>query len=187
MDIYLIRHTKTATEKGFCYGQSDVALSPDFEADAQNLIKKLPHFSAECPVFSSPSSRCLQLAKKLSRSVAIDKRLLELDFGHWENCFFDDLDSDVFRYWTDNFVDVSPPNGESFSDLCRRAASFWQEILLLDQKQVIIVTHAGVIRALLAHVLNLPLANAFQFRIDSGSVHKLQHSQCYTYINYLNH
>lgn len=187
MDIYLIRHTKTATEKGLCYGQSNVALSPDFEDDVQKLLEKLPDLSAECLVFSSPLSRCLQLAEKLSKTVTADKRLLELDFGHWENCFFDELDSDVFRHWTDNFVDISPPNGESFTDLCQRAASFWQEVVLLDQEQVIIVTHAGVIRAILAHILNLPLANAFQFRIDSGSVHKLQHINDYTFINYLNH
>lgn len=186
MDIYLIRHTKTATEKGLCYGQSDVALSPDFEDDAQQLLEKLPDLSAECQVFSSPLSRCLQLAEKLSKTVTADKRLLELDFGNWENCLFDDLDSDALRHWTEHFVDMSPPNGESFADLYRRAASFWQEVLLLDLEQVVIVTHAGVIRAILAHVLNLPPANAFQFRIDSGSVHKLQQSEHYTYINYLN-
>jgi alpha-ribazole phosphatase len=177
----------TATEKGLCYGQSDVALSPTFEDDAQQLLEKLPNFSAECQVFSSPLSRCLQLAEKLTETVIADKRLLELDFGNWENCFFDDLDSDMFRHWTDNFVDVSPPNGESFTELCQRAASFWQEVLLLDLEQVVIVTHAGVIRALLAHILQLPLANAFQFRIDTGSIHKLQHIKHYTYINYLNH
>jgi alpha-ribazole phosphatase len=187
MDIYLIRHTKTATEKRLCYGQSDVALSPDFEVDAQKLLEKLPDLSVECQVFSSPLSRCLQLAEKLSQTVTADKRLLELDFGNWENCFFDGLDSDVFRHWTEHYVDVSPPNGESFTDLCRRAASFWQEVVLLDREQVVIVTHAGVIRAILAHVLNLPLANAFRFHIDSGSIHKLQYINDYTFINYLNH
>ena len=58
--------------------------------------------------------------------------------------------------------------------------------MTLDSEQVVVVTHAGVIRALLAHILKLPLANAFQFRIDSGSIHKLQHIDHYTFINYLN-
>jgi alpha-ribazole phosphatase len=35
-------------------------------------------------------------------------------------------------------------------------------------------------------VLQLPPANAFQFRVDVGSVHKLQHINDYTYVNYLN-
>jgi alpha-ribazole phosphatase len=52
---------------------------------------------------------------------------------------------------------------------------------------VFVVTHAGTIRALLAQVLALPLANAFQFRIALGSVHKLHYTPEYTYIDYLNH
>jgi len=53
-------------------------------------------------------------------------------------------------------------------------------------EQILIITHAGVIRALLAYILKLPPANAFQFRVDVGSVHKLQHLDNYTYINYIN-
>jgi alpha-ribazole phosphatase len=186
MDIYLIRHTQTDTEKGLCYGQSDVALSPNFTEEALQLQKKLPELNEGCSVFSSPLSRCLMLAETFSKMVKTDDRLLELDFGDWENVYFDHVDPDVIKHWTDNFVDVGPPKGESFADLYRRASSFWQELVALDLEQVVVVTHAGVIRALLAHILQLPLANAFQFRIDSGSVHKLQHLNDYTYINYLN-
>jgi len=49
-----------------------------------------------------------------------------------------------------------------------------------------VITHAGVIRALLARALNLPLANSFQLRIDSGSVHKLRRSDDYLYVEYIN-
>ena len=55
-----------------------------------------------------------------------------------------------------------------------------------EAEQALIITHAGVIRALFAHILKLPTANAFQFRVDVGSVHKLQHLDNYTYINYIN-
>jgi alpha-ribazole phosphatase len=39
---------------------------------------------------------------------------------------------------------------------------------------------------LLACLLKLPPVNAFQFRVDLGSVHKLQYLDNYTYINYIN-
>jgi alpha-ribazole phosphatase len=58
--------------------------------------------------------------------------------------------------------------------------------LVVEAQQVVIVTHAGVIRALLARVLNLPLENAFQFRIDAGSVHKLRSIDDYIYLEYVN-
>ncbi|MGH8559024.1 MAG: alpha-ribazole phosphatase [Methylococcales bacterium] len=186
MDIYLIRHTKTDTEKGLCFGQSNVALSHNFADDALQLQKKMPELKSDCLVFSSPLTRCLQLAEKLSDKVSTDARLLELDFGDWENRYFNDVDNIALKQWSDNFVEVRPPNGESFSDLYRRAGGFWRELLALESEQVVVVTHAGVIRALLAHVLNLPLANTFQFRIDLGSVHKLQHIDHCTFINCLN-
>jgi alpha-ribazole phosphatase len=186
MDIYLIRHTKTDTFKGFCYGQSDVALAKSFLEEAHQLQQKLPGLKSNSLAFSSPLTRCVKLAERLSDKVTTDARLLELDFGDWENRRFDDIDVDVLQQWTDNFVHVAPPNGESFNDLYQRAGSFWLDLLSRESEQVLIITHAGVIRALLAHILKLPPANAFQFRVDVGSIHKLQHLDNYTYINYVN-
>jgi alpha-ribazole phosphatase len=186
MDIYLIRHTKTATEQGLCYGQSNVALAGSFPKEAHQLQQKLPEFKQESLVFSSPLSRCVQLAERFSSTVVTDARLLELDFGDWEGLRFDAIEAGVLKQWTNNFVQAAPPNGESFTDLCRRAGFFWQDLLGREAEHVLIITHAGVIRALLAHILTLPPANAFQFRVDPGSVHKFQHLDNYTYINYIN-
>ncbi|MCX7087836.1 MAG: alpha-ribazole phosphatase [Methylococcales bacterium] len=186
MDIYLIRHTQTATPPGLCYGQSDVALAKSFSEEMSRVSKKLPEQRSDCLVFSSPLTRCLTLAKTLTATVITDVRLLEINFGDWENCRFDDLDADTLQYWTEHFVHIAPPNGESFTDLVMRVGDFWQDVLKTNAAQLLIITHAGVIRALLAHILKLPAANAFQFKIDVGSVHKFQHVNNYTYIHYLN-
>ena len=186
MDIYLIRHTRTATAAGLCYGQSDVALASSFSEDLSALQQKLPELTAGCVVFSSPLARCTQLAATLSATMATDDRLLELNFGQWEGRRFDEIEADRLRQWTDHFVESGPPDGESFTDLYQRIGEFWHDLLQGHHEQVLIVTHAGAIRALLARVLALPLANAFQLRIDPGSVHKLRHQNHYTYIDYLN-
>jgi hypothetical protein len=39
--------------------------------------------------------------------------------------------------------------------------------------------------ALLVHILNIPLANAFALKVDCGSVHKLQYLNQYTYIQFI--
>lgn len=186
MDIYLIRHTRTATETGLCYGRTDVALSPGFKEDLTVLQQKLPALTDGYVVFSSPLRRCMLLAEALSADVMADDRLLELDFGQWEGRRFDEIDADLLRQWTGNFVETAPPGGESFTDLVERIGDFWQDLLGQPHEQVLIVTHAGAIRALFARILDLPLANAFQLRIDPGSVHKLRHQNDYTYIDYLN-
>lgn len=186
MDIYLIRHTRTATETGLCYGQTDVALSPRFSEELAALRQKLPVEAGRCAVYSSPLTRCMQLAETLSPSVIVDDRLLELNFGQWEGRRFDEIEPDLLSRWAGNFVEIAPPEGESFTDLCERVGGFWQELLSQPHDQVLVVTHAGAIRALLARVLDLPPANAFQLRIDPGSVHKLRRQHDYTYIDYLN-
>ncbi len=187
MDIYLIRHTQTDTVNGLCYGQSDVALADSFIAEARLIREKLPELSPDCLIASSPLRRCTQLAQTFGKPVKLDGRLQEVNFGDWENQRFDDIDAERLKIWTENFVTMSPPNGESFSDLCRRAGGFWDELVANKPAgQVLLVTHAGVIRALLAHILELPPVNAFKFRIDAGSVHKLQYLDDYTYIHSVN-
>jgi len=186
MDIYLIRHTQTANSVSLCYGQTDVVLADSYADEMANLHNKLPEFADDCSVFSSPLTRCLQLAQTFSDNVITDERLLELNFGDWEGLQFDAIDPDVLQHWTDNLVTAKPPHGENFEELYLRATAFWKDILASDAKQVLVFTHAGVIRALLAQVLNMPLANAFQLRIDSGSVHKLRLIDNYLYVEYIN-
>jgi alpha-ribazole phosphatase len=186
MDIYLIRHTQTASDPGLCYGQSDIALADSFPDEMADLHNKLPEFDEDCKVFSSPLTRCLQLAETFSDTVISDARLQELNFGDWEGKRYDDIEADALQHWMDNFVTATPPNGENFEDLYRRAGDFWQDLLAAETEQVLVITHAGVIRALLARALNLPLANSFQLRVDSGSVHKLRQADDYLHIEYIN-
>ncbi|MDD2863667.1 MAG: alpha-ribazole phosphatase [Methylococcales bacterium] len=187
MEIYLIRHTKTVAQTGLCYGRTDLEVGDDFLAEAKKIKTKLPEFENSCVIYSSPLQRCQKLASYFGNANLIDERLQELDFGDWENCLFDDLPSEDVANWTENFVTCSPPNGESFSNLVQRVDEFWQMLLSQNTQTVFIVTHAGVIRALLAIILQLPLKNAFQFQVDYGSVHKLRYVDGYTYVAYLNH
>lgn len=187
MDIYLIRHTKTNTTNGLCYGQSDVPLAATFTEEVRALHGKLPELSKNSLVISSPLQRCLALAQTFQLPVQVDHRLLEINFGEWENLLFDEIDEALLKNWTENFVSIPPPQGETFGDLYRRAGEFWDELLATTQaEQVFLITHAGVIRALFAHVLQLPLTNAFKFCVDNGSVHLFQHLNQYTYFRYHN-
>lgn len=186
MEIYLIRHTQTDTPKGLCYGQSDVKLATTFFDDARDTLKKINLPQENDLLFSSPLSRCTRLAALISDDVILDNRLLEVNFGDWENMPFADIESEKLHHWTQNFVTLAPPNGENFTELCQRVERFWHDVIQLENKRVFIVTHAGVIRALLAVILKLPPANAFQFRVDCGSVHKLRYENNYTYIEFLN-
>lgn len=183
MEIYLIRHTQTDTQKGLCYGQTDVSLAENFLDEVRDILKKIP---AEACVFSSPLTRCTRLARLINDAVILDNRLLEINFGDWENVLFSNIEPEKLHDWTENFIALAPPSGESFTQLCLRVENFWNDLIKLDHERIVIVTHAGVIRALLAVILQLPPANAFQFNVSLGSIHKLRYENNYTYVEFLN-
>jgi alpha-ribazole phosphatase len=170
MEIYFIRHTAPLIEKGICYGQSDVTLAASFEQERAQLNAQLPDsFDA---VYSSPLMRCERLASTMTeRPLTLDDRLKEVDFGDWEMQSWNDIPQPELDIWMKDFVNVSPPNGESMLDLQRRVLSWWKEVEQLSFERVAVVTHAGVIRVLHAHFENIPLDKSFgKFRIDCGGV-----------------
>lgn len=171
MNVYLIRHTRVAVQRGVCYGRSDVRLAQTFDEELVRLREKLP--GTFHVVYSSPLSRCVRLAECLSSSVHVDARLQEYDFGQWEMMRWDDIDKE--EPWFSDFVNTPAPDGESFAQMYERVATFWQEVIvpLRGYEDVAIVTHAGVIRALLALILEMPLSNTFQLSISNASVTNL--------------
>jgi alpha-ribazole phosphatase len=175
MEVYLIRHTTPDPEfsKGICYGQSDIPLADTFHTERNELIKTLSEpFDV---VYSSPMRRCNRLAQfiKTRKSLIMDERLLEMNFGDWEMKAWDEINQTTLKEWMEDFVNVSIPNGESFIKLNNRVNTFIDELIAQKHERVAIVTHAGVIRCFMARVLEKPLKNAFELSYDYSSVNIL--------------
>lgn len=167
-----MRHTETVCEKGICYGQTDVTLKAPFLEQFESIKNQIP---ADAVVYSSPLSRCVQLANYLAPTIITDARLMEMNFGDWEMKKWDAIPEVDFTPWMTDFVNVAVPNGESFVDLHHRVTDFWIHIIAKNHsKSVVIVTHAGVIRSILCTISNLPLKDAFTNKVDFGDVLKLK-------------
>lgn len=174
MEIYLIRHTTPEIEKGICYGQSDLPLATSFQTELQELLKQHPSLNNPHTIYSSPLQRCKLLAEELhSTAIQYDVRLQELNFGDWELQPWDDIDQNQLKPWMEDFVNSPCPNGESFIDLYQRVLSFKDDLLLTQNENVIIITHAGVIRSFLSYVNNTPLNEAFEYKVAYGEVIQL--------------
>jgi alpha-ribazole phosphatase len=172
MSLFLVRHTAVAVDKGVCYGISDVPLAGTFEDTAKLLLQNLP--PAPWHVISSPSTRCRKLAESFGPFTTIDGRLRELDFGEWEMRRWDDIPRAEIDLWSADFVHRAPPGGESFAALADRAEACIADISEKSSSEnVLVVTHAGVIRALLASRRKIPLREAFGLPVDFGSIHLL--------------
>jgi alpha-ribazole phosphatase len=195
MKLTLVRHTSLDIAPSICYGQSDVAVSTNFENERQALQKKLAAFQFDA-IYASPLKRCHQLAQALcidenlghkSENIQLDERLRELHFGDWEMRPWDAIPRDIFDVWANDYANLAPPNGETFSQLHARAKSFVEDVSSHSQdKNLLVVTHGGLIRALVAEVLHMPLKRLFRITIDHASVTQLEFNGEVPKINFMN-
>jgi len=119
--------------------------------------------------------------------VIYDERLKELHFGDWEMQAWDAIPREIFDVWAQDYANLSPPNGESFSALYDRAIEFIEKVSGHSQgKDVAIVTHGGVIRAILANALNMPLKGLFRIVVDYGSVTQISFGDTVPRVHFVN-
>ncbi len=187
MDIYLIRHTSLNCEKGMCYGHSDIDVSENFNVELELLKSKLPELD-DFVFYSSPLKRCAKLASFLANNDYItDKRLKEHNFGDWELKKWSELvDCKHFQKWKFDFVNNPSPSGESTAEVYKRCEEFFEELIKKDHKKVVVVTHSGVIRMIVAKILGMPLDKAFSLGLDYASVSKVNIDRQIISIEYIN-
>lgn len=187
MELYLVRHTTPAVQPGICYGHAELDLHENAESEFVTVRGKLADVVPDA-FYTSPLLRCRKLSAALRWGEAQqDDRLKEMHFGDWEMQRWDAIPREIFDYWATRFVEHAPPGGESFRDLYGRASAFFADVA--DKHAgatVVAVTHAGVIRALLAHVLKLPLEHVPGFHLDFGGVTKLVVSASHVNVAYVN-
>lgn len=151
MGLILLRHTAPDVAPGTCYGRLDLPPGPGFEAEAAEVIARLPRVTR---ILSSPLTRCRALAGRIGAArglaVEIDPRLVEIDFGRWEGLAWDDVPRDELDAWAADFHHARPHGGESVAMFTRRVAAF----LAAERaaRDCLAVTHAGLMRAAL-HLL----------------------------------
>ena len=164
MEVHIIRHTPVNFDKNRCYGQLDVPLADSFDED----VKIINEFLSDDydAVYCSSKKRCTQLAEALAlTTIAIDERLLELNFGEWEGKLWNEIDQADLNAWMENFVNVAPTKGESLQEMYARVENFVDALRNESFEKVLIISHAGVIRCFWAYFLEIPLKNIFRIPV----------------------
>jgi broad specificity phosphatase PhoE len=150
--ILLIRHGRTAwNEQGRMQGRADLPLSAEGRADV--LRWRLPETWADARWLSSPLRRATETAALLTdRPVAIEPRLIEMDWGAWEGFRLAELREKAPEAMAANEargLDFRPPGGESPREVRTRLETLFAD-LAAEPADVVCVTHRGVIRAALS-------------------------------------
>lgn len=161
MRLFLIRHPLPAVPPGTCYGRTDLPLAGDPAKYAAALAPLLP---ARTPLYSSPLTRCRQLAELLHSTPVFDERIREIDFGEWEMQPWDALDRSLLDAWAADPFHFVPPGGEAVAALRKRVAAFLAEI----PNEAVLVAHAGVMKVCAAELAGEE--DWFSLRFDYGAV-----------------
>ncbi|TAM05022.1 MAG: alpha-ribazole phosphatase [Paraburkholderia sp.] len=183
MDLVLIRHPAVAVEPGVCYGSSDVPLAGDAAHEAARLAQRLDALGARAPlrVESSPLTRCARIAHALASAhglaPCVDERLAEMDFGAWEMRRWDAIERAQIDAWAADFEHARMHGGESVAQFDARVGDWLDEARVAREADEAdtgdtawVVTHAGVIRALTARALDLPISRCVRWPLEMAAL-----------------
>ena len=173
--LTLIRHTAPLVAPGICYGQMDAGLAESFAMEAAIVSRCL---SAVELIVTSPLQRTRKLAEYLAPQhqciMHSDSRLMEVNFGDWEGKAWNDIPRAEIDAWSSDVLHYTPPNGESAGQMMQRVHQLLQDLAHLPQQHIAIVAHGGSLRAVLAQLAGIPLAQTLGWQIDYGAVISLR-------------
>ena len=105
------------------------------------------------------------IAGPFSERICIRKELREISLGQWEGVAVEDIQNNFPDQWElrgKNLKGFRPPEGESFSDLSQRVLPTFYMLCEHSPGDILIVTHGGVIRVILAEFLKIDLNDIFE-------------------------
>ena len=166
MSIYLIRHGKTeANEKRLYCGSTDLTLS----AAGREELLSMRYDITPARFVTSGMKRTEETLRILFGTVpySVDSRFREVDFGAFEMKSYEMLkEKAAYQAWLtgDNERNV-PPEGESGVQMTRRVLEAFREL----PDGTALVTHGGVIAAIMASLFPADGKHRYQWQPRNGS------------------
>lgn len=176
-ELFLVRHGEPMLQ-GALLGSTDSPLSQNGWQQLNDALDGLDKIEY---ITSSPLSRCAHYAQDYAEQANLP---LEVN-SDWRECHFGDWDGERYEVLHQKYpqevsafisdpANNTPPNGETLRDFSLRIE---RALLKLHQdfqgSNVLLLTHAGVIRTIIAWCLQIDYLSGGQFRrfaIDYASI-----------------
>ena len=176
--LFLIRHARPAAlPEPRCVGRLDHGLAPEGEVQARRVAAALRGAGLSA-LYTSPSGRAFDTARAIGVATGIEpvvcEAIAEIDFGELEGRPFDEIRVShprLYDRWMASPTRVRFPGGESYDALRSRAGSAIATMREAHRGEAFaVVTHAGVIRAILAGCLMMPDSAIFRLEPEHAAV-----------------
>jgi probable phosphoglycerate mutase len=166
--IVLVRHGETEWSTARRHtGRSDVALTARGQAEA-DLVQARLAGAAFGLVLASPLRRAWETAERAGLRPVADEDLLEWDYGRYEGRTTEEIRAEIpgWSVWTHPVL-----GGETVDDVGRRADRVIERCLdpTIDG-DVVLVSHAHLLRILGARWIGLPPVAGRHLTLDTASV-----------------
>lgn len=174
--IDIIRHGEPEGGRRYRgHGVND-PLSPKGWQQMWNAVPDQPVWNQ---VISSPLKRCLgfaeAIASHLGASLSVEEDLKEIGFGTWEGRTPDDIsanEGDSLEKFILDPVHNRPEGAEPLDAFTDRVWKVYERVANDHKgKHVLIVAHAGVIRAITSKILRMHLDDVYsKLKIDYAAI-----------------
>lgn len=156
-EILFIRHAETDMSGTFC-GHSDPELNAKGLSQIADLLREIR--TAEiAAVYTSDLRRARATANPIAEAFGVEchasTELREINFGQWEGLTWDEIeqiDEAYARKWVLEYPYFPARNGENYRNFRRRVlnqVNFLSKEAESRRCSIAVVTHAGVLRAIL--------------------------------------
>lgn len=169
MTVYLVRHgeTQSNVERRF-QGKAPVPLTARGREQAERLATFLADTSFSGRVFSSPAVRARQTAEILAEALRVEvtraSALAEVNCGSWQGQTFAEVEAQDERYaqWRTNPTTFRFPAGETLGEVQKRAGTFFDRVVKDLGTDLVMVSHAAILTALVAHIFRWNLEDTWR-------------------------
>jgi len=194
LELILIRHGETDSNiRGSYLGWTDMELNETGIDQVKLLKERLKGIKVD-KIYSSPLKRALQTAKIINENfqldIVTDDGLKERNFGIWDDLTHEEMSRNYpeeFNEWINDWIKYRIKGGESALEAYERSAFFVDGVIRRNKDGVIMmVTHLGTIRFILAHLLDLGIENSWHFRVNNASITKVEINDGYSVLTMLN-
>jgi probable phosphoglycerate mutase len=174
--IDIIRHGEP--EGGHRYRGHSVD-DPLSKTGWQQMWNAVPDKPCWNHIITSPLARCQQFSAALAEtsgiSFTVEDNIKEIGFGVWEGRTPDDIkanDGDALQRFIQDPVNNRPAGAEPLADFAERVWSVYQSISQQHHgEHVLMVAHAGVIRAITSKILGMSLDDVYsKLKIEYAAI-----------------
>ena len=178
-----VRHAPVRSDGGNIYGQKDIECDCSdrevFEAVAKILPRNAVWYSSNLKRTHQTAAAIWDAGFPKPASMPHEKDFAEQNLGDWQGrdrtTFYASRPVVLGSHWFGP-ADEQTPNGESFLDLVARVGNGIRKINAANEgRDVVAVTHGGVIKAAIALALGLGPEGGLKFAIENCSLTRLDY------------